>query len=105
MALIVEKKEIKPLFSRGQQADVIQFGKALNREEKEAILKGISTPYLFNELIRRLKSITRRFEAISGLVGGKKEINPEIMNGLRNLKENYMVLESTLRELNEDIRR
>ena len=80
-----DEKEIAPRFTEGVKAFYFELGKNTPTDEKMALLEGMETDFIFDELKRRFKDLNRIIEGITSIVTNTEpiDVSPERIEALR----------------------
>ena len=80
-----DEKEIAPRFTEGVKAFYFELGKNTPTEEKMALLEGMETDFIFDELKRRFMDLNRIIEGVASIVTNSEviDVSPERIESLR----------------------
>lgn len=80
-----DEKEIAPRFTEGVKAFYFDLGKNTPAEEKMALLEGMETDFIFDELKRRFMDLNRIIQGVVSVLSntGPVDVSPERIDSLR----------------------
>lgn len=80
-----DEKEIAPRFTEGVKAFYFELGKSTPPEEKMALLEGMETDFIFDELMRRFKDLNRIIQGVVSVLSNTEpvDVSPERIEALR----------------------
>lgn len=82
---VVDEKKIEPQFTEGVKEFYVNLGKTTPKAEKMALLEGIETDFLFDELRRRFSDLNRIIEGVTSIVLNAEpvDVSPQRIESLR----------------------
>ena len=82
---VIDEKKIEPQFTEGVKEFYVNLGKTTPKAEKMALLEGIETDFLFDELRRRFSDLNRIIEGVTSIVFNAEPVDviPQRIESLR----------------------
>ena len=81
----IDAKKIEPQFTEGVKEFYVNLGKTTPKAEKMALLEGVETDFLFDELRRRFTDLNLIIEGITSIVLNSEpvDVSPQRIEALR----------------------